>query len=316
MMVRGLVPFSPRGAVISPFLILNAEVLAMGRSVLVVLSGALGLALLGVIIFMLQGGEAGRTEVTIAVCVLAGVSLVVLILSLLGHRTTVGEGTTLSLIVLGGMAAVCALLYVRQPGLLPWAYQPVSFPAKGGGPPPGDVNLGPFVPTPQEVVDKMLEVAKVTKDDVVYDLGCGDGRIVVTAAKKYGARGVGVDIDPQRIKESNENAKKAGVESLVEFREGDAFKVEDIGKASVVTLYVLPDAAQKLRPTLQRELKPGSRVVAHDFDMGELWVPDHTQVHFSKENRRHLVFLWNIDEKTREQAKKSEEQKKGEEEKK
>src|SRR5690606_37179516 len=114
-----------------------------------------------------------------------------------------------------------------------------------------------YVPTPQVVVDKMLEMAGVTGNDVVYDLGCGDGRIVVTAAKKYGARGVGVDLDPERIKESNANVKEAGVEKLVEIRQGDALKVDDIGKATVVTLYMLPEFNKRLAPILQKKLKPG-----------------------------------------------------------
>src|SRR6516162_8227155 len=130
-----------------------------------------------------------------------------------------------------------------------------------------------YVPTEQVVVEKMLEMAKVKKDDIVYDLGCGDGRIVVTAAKKYGCKGVGIDIDPARVKDSNENAKKEGVEDKVEFRQGDFFqKIDDINKASVVTLYLFPHLNLKLRPTLQKTLKPGSRIVSHDFHMGD-WKP-------------------------------------------
>lgn len=129
-----------------------------------------------------------------------------------------------------------------------------------------------YVPTPEEVVEKMLELANVGKDDVVYDLGCGDGRIVITAAKKYGARGVGVDIDPERIKESNENAQKAGVADRVKFLQQDLFEI-DFSEATVVTLYLLPALNLKLRPKLLRDLKPGSRVVSHAFDMGD-WKPD------------------------------------------
>jgi uncharacterized protein (TIGR03000 family) len=125
-----------------------------------------------------------------------------------------------------------------------------------------------YVPTDQYVVDRMLEMAKVTKNDVVYDLGCGDGRIVVTAAKRFGARGVGVDIDPARIKDSLENVKKSKVEKLVEIRQGDALKVADISKATVVMLYMLPEFQRKLAPILKRELKEGTRVVAHDY-----WLP-------------------------------------------
>ena len=129
----------------------------------------------------------------------------------------------------------------------------------------------PYVPTPQPVVDKMLELAAVTKEDVVYDLGSGDGRIVITAAKKYGVRGVGVDIDPERIKEANANAVLAGVSDRVKFLEQDLFKT-DLKEATVVTLYLLPDVNLKLRPKLWQELKPGTRVVSHAFDMGD-WAP-------------------------------------------
>ena len=130
----------------------------------------------------------------------------------------------------------------------------------------------PYVPTPQPVVDRMLEMAAVTKDDVVYDLGCGDGRMVVTAAKKYGARGVGVDIDPQRIKESNENAKSAGVTDKVKFSIKDLFTM-DFGEATVLTMYLLPDVNLKLRPKILSDMKPGSRIVSHSFDMDD-WKPD------------------------------------------
>jgi ribosomal protein L11 methylase PrmA len=131
-----------------------------------------------------------------------------------------------------------------------------------------------FVPTPQEVVDTMLKVAKVTKNDIIYDLGCGDGRIPITAAKEYGARGIGIDIDPQRIKEANENAKAAGVTDKVKFLNEDLFTT-DIGDATVVTLYLLPSLNLKLMPKLMKELKPGTRVVSHAFDMGD-WKPEQT----------------------------------------
>ena len=129
----------------------------------------------------------------------------------------------------------------------------------------------PYVPTPQAVVDKMLELAAVTKDDVVYDLGSGDGRIVITAAKKYGVRGVGIDIDPERIKEANANAVLAGVSDRVKFLQQDLFKT-DLKEATVVTLYLLPQVNLRLRPKLWNELKPGTRVVSHAFDMGD-WTP-------------------------------------------
>jgi precorrin-6B methylase 2 len=122
-----------------------------------------------------------------------------------------------------------------------------------------------FVPTPQEVVDKMLEMAQVKKGDILYDLGCGDGRIVVTAAKKYGVKAVGFDVDPERIKESRENVRKNEVQHLVTIRQQDIFKT-DLTEASVVTLYLLPDLNVRLMPQLAK-LKPGSRIVSHAFDM-------------------------------------------------
>ena len=122
-----------------------------------------------------------------------------------------------------------------------------------------------FVPTPQEVVDKMLEMAEVKKDDVVYALGCGDGRIVVTAAKKYGVKAVGFDVDPERIQESHENVKSNKVEKLVTIKQEDIFTL-DLREASVVTLYLLPTLNVKLMPQLAK-LKPGSRIVSHNFDM-------------------------------------------------
>ena len=129
-----------------------------------------------------------------------------------------------------------------------------------------------YVPTPQAVVDEMLALAKVTKDDVLYDLGSGDGRIPITAAQKFGTKGVGIDINPERIKEANENAQKAGVTDRVKFLQQDLFK-SDISEATVVTLYLLPALNEKLRPELFRQLKPGTRIVSHDFDMGE-WKPE------------------------------------------
>ena len=122
-----------------------------------------------------------------------------------------------------------------------------------------------YVPTPQPVVDKMLEMAEVKKGDVVYDLGCGDGRIVVTAAKKYGVKAIGFDIDPQRVKEAKENVRTNKVEHLVTIKQEDIFTL-DLSEASVVTLYLLPDLNVRLMPQLAK-LRPGSRIVSHDFDM-------------------------------------------------
>jgi ribosomal protein L11 methylase PrmA len=129
-----------------------------------------------------------------------------------------------------------------------------------------------FVPTPEEVVEAMLQVANVTKSVIVYDLGCGDGRIPVTAALKYGARGVCIDIDPQRIKEANENVAKNNVGNLVKEVDGDLFE-QDLSGASVITLYLLPSLNVKLMHKLMKELKPGTRIVSHAFDMGD-WKPE------------------------------------------
>jgi SAM-dependent methyltransferase len=145
----------------------------------------------------------------------------------------------------------------------------------------------PYVPTGPETVAAMLKLAGMTKNDLVIDLGCGDGRIVIAVAKEYGAHGIGVDIDPERNKEANENAGKEGVTNLVEFRQGDLFDA-DIRKATVVTLYLLPSVNMKLRPKLWRELKPGTRVVSHTFDM-EDWKPDKVE-----EVGGSQIFLWVI----------------------
>ena len=130
-----------------------------------------------------------------------------------------------------------------------------------------------YVPTPHEIVDRMLDVAKVRTGDVVYDLGCGDGRMVIAAAKKFGTRGVGVDLDPARIREARANAKQAGVDGLVTFRVADMFQT-DIREATVVMLYLLPELNRRLKPKLFAELRPGARVVSHDWDMGREWPPD------------------------------------------
>lgn len=153
----------------------------------------------------------------------------------------------------------------------------------------------PYVPTPQEVVDQMLTMADVHTGDVVYDLGCGDGRIVITAAKKFGTRGVGIDLNPERIKEAKENAEKAGVSNLVTFREGDLFQA-DIREATVVTLYLLPSVNEKLRPKLWRDLKAGSRVVSHNYDMGD-WKPEKkTEIDW------HSIFFWTITPEVKDRA--------------
>jgi tRNA G37 N-methylase Trm5 len=144
-----------------------------------------------------------------------------------------------------------------------------------------------FVPTPQDVVDEMLKVADVKKGDVLYDLGSGDGRIPVTAAKRFGVRAVGIDIDPERIREANENARRNGVTDLVKFRQEDLFKA-DFREATVVTLYLLPDLNVKLRPKLWAELKPGTRIVSHQFEMGT-WKPEKVV-----EVNGRTVYFWTV----------------------
>lgn len=145
----------------------------------------------------------------------------------------------------------------------------------------------PYVPTPQSVVDEMLRLANIDGNDTLFDLGSGDGRIVITAAQRYGARGVGVDSDPERIRESKENARTAGVAGRVRFIQGDLFEA-DLRGASAVTLYLLPSVNLRLRPKLLAELKPGTPVVSHSFDMGE-WEPDQ-QVSVSEGT----IYKWTV----------------------
>lgn len=146
-----------------------------------------------------------------------------------------------------------------------------------------------FVPSPQEIVEKMLELANVRPDDVVYSLGCGDGRYVVTAAKKYKAAGLGIDIDPERVKESLANVKKNKVEDLVAIKHGDLFAL-DLSGADVITLYLLPQLNVKLIPQLEK-LKPGSRIVSHDFDMRGV-KPDKIVKVTPVGGREHTIYLW------------------------
>ena len=154
-------------------------------------------------------------------------------------------------------------------------------------------KIVPYVPTPQEVVDRMLELAQVKKGDVVYDLGSGDGRIVITAAKKYGVKAIGFEIDPERIKESQENIKKAGVGNLVEIRQQDIRNV-DLSPASVLTMYLLPEVNLMIRPNIWKQMKPGSRVVSHDFDMGD-WKPVKTETIKDGSSWEHTLYLWQVE---------------------
>jgi SAM-dependent methyltransferase len=175
-------------------------------------------------------------------------------------------GYALVLVVLGFWGSACAQPQTRKP----------------------DVE---YVPTPQKVVVEMLRLLAVKPTDVVYDLGCGDGRVVITAAKDYKVSGVGVDIDPQRIKESRANARRAGVLKRVKFFQQDLFET-NIREASVVVLYLLPELNRKLRPKLLSELRPGARVASHDFDMGD-WAPDRV-IYVQGSDYEHTVFYWVI----------------------
>jgi len=177
------------------------------------------------------------------------------------------RGRTLLMLAVLTLAAACA----RTPGT-----------------PKPDV---PFVVTDFEVVDEMLKVAKVTKDDVLYDLGSGDGRIVIRAAERFGTRGTGIDIEPKLVQQATRNARWAGVSDRVTFVQGDLFAA-DISEATVVTLYLLPEVNLKLRPKLLRELKPGTRVVSHNFDMGD-WKPEKTS-YVAISGAWHVVYFWVI----------------------
>ena len=154
-------------------------------------------------------------------------------------------------------------------------------------------NLAPFIPTPDDVVDRMLALAKVTRADVVYDLGSGDGRIPIAAAKKYGAKGVGLDIDPALVEVANSNAKAAGVDGLVDFRVQNVLTA-DLSKATVVTLYLLSSSNERLRPMLMQQLKPGARIVSHAFSMGRDWPADAVDQFVSARGDEVTLYLWKI----------------------
>jgi cyclopropane fatty-acyl-phospholipid synthase-like methyltransferase len=150
----------------------------------------------------------------------------------------------------------------------------------------------PFVPTPVAVVDRMLQIAQVKPGDILYDLGSGDGAIIIRAAKKYGTKGVGIEIDPDLVRKAQANAFKEKVEHLVDFRAQDALNA-DVSAATVVTLYMLPEFNAKLRPILDRQLRPGTRVVSHDFPI-EGWLPDRTEHVKGDFFHEHTIFLFEI----------------------
>jgi precorrin-6B methylase 2 len=199
--------------------------------------------------------------------------------------------STRSLRLFAGAAAALWLLSAGASLPAETAQAPAT---TGQAPAPADApSLAPYVPTPQDVVDRMLALAEVKQNDVVYDLGCGDGRIVITAAKQYGARAVGVDIDPERIRESQANAKAAGVETLVTFKLQDAMTV-DVSPATVVTLYLLSSSNAKLRPMLTKQLRPGARIVSHAFSMGD-WDPLKTDTFQDSRGSMRTLYLWKAD---------------------
>ena len=189
------------------------------------------------------------------------------------------------------MRALLCIFAVLLLGIPPALAQNAQTAPRAPGPAPQAPDVI-YVPTPPEVVEEMLKLAGVQKGDVLYDLGSGDGRIAVTAARKYGIRAVGIDIDPERIREANDNARKAGVTNLVTFRQEDLFKA-NFREATVVTLYLLPDLNVKLRPRLWNELKPGTRIVSHQFDMAEWKAEKQVEL-----NGR-TIYFWTIPAKKR-----------------
>jgi ribosomal protein L11 methylase PrmA len=188
------------------------------------------------------------------------------------------------------LLAVAAAVFAAAPAAALDSSSPYRFLAQAQLRKPAQQPDVIYVPTPHEVVDDMLRLANVGKSDILYDLGSGDGRIAIAAAKKFGIRAVGIDIDPERIREANENARRAGVTHLVEFRQEDLFKA-DFREATVITLYLLPDLNVKLRPRLLDELKPGTRIVSHQFDMGT-WKPEKRL-----ESNGRVVYFWTIPSK-------------------
>lgn len=152
--------------------------------------------------------------------------------------------------------------------------------------------LAPFVPTPSDVVERMLELANTGGDDFVVDLGCGDGRVVIAAAKKYGARGLGVDAERYRVEESESNARLAGVSDLVSFRLQDAMSV-DLSEATVITLYLVHWSVQKFEPIIRKKVKSGTRIVSHNFTMTG-WEPSRAEEMVDSEGAKHTLYLWEV----------------------
>lgn len=171
--------------------------------------------------------------------------------------------------------------------------QAQSTPVESVTPPTEEPLEAPYVPTPQVVVDRMLAMAEVGADDVVYDLGSGDGRVVITAAQNFGAQGIGIEIDPDLVAEAQANAATAGVSDRVQFRQEDLFTA-DLSAATVVTLYLLPEVNLRLRPLLLSQLKPGTRIISHSFDMGD-WEPEEVEV-VQGPHKLHILYKWIVPE--------------------
>jgi len=188
-----------------------------------------------------------------------------------------GEGTREIMKLRYKILWVLAALLLSSPALPQWDYD--------------ERSLAPFVPTPQEVVDKMLQVAGVKKDEMVYDLGCGDGRIIITAAQKFGARSTGVELDPDLFKKTQARIAELKLESRVKIIHGNLLEV-DLSPANVVTLYLLTDSNTRLKPNLEKYLKPGSRVVSHDFQVTG-WTPTKVEK-VTRDSRTHTIYLYEV----------------------
>jgi SAM-dependent methyltransferase len=185
----------------------------------------------------------------------------------------------------------CIMLKLTRPGGLLFAFLAVLAGLDRAAAQPQ--SLAPYIATPDDVVERMLALGEVTEKDVVYDLGCGDGRIPIAAAKRYGARGVGVDIDPRLVAQAQQNAKAQGVEALVEFKVEDAMAT-DVSSATVVTLFLLSSSNEKLKPMLTRQVKPGARIVSHAFSMGREWPADRIDQFVSARGDDVTLYLWRI----------------------
>lgn len=197
--------------------------------------------------------------------------------------------------ICAGCAAQTASTSVQN-NAVPAVNAPVAATPPSATPPAAVPQLDvPYVPTPEIVVDEMLKMAQVKGNDLLYDLGSGDGRIPITAAQRFGTRSVGIDLNPVRIKEANANAEKAKVTDKVRFVEGDLFK-EDFSEATVLTLYLLPEVNLKLKPKILA-MKPGTRVVSHNYDMGEDWAPESWKEIKTPDGTAHYVYFWRVPEK-------------------